>query len=68
MIQFGLKKAILESGLKQSFIAQKVGIDQTTLSKKINGHIRFEDKEKIRIAKVLDQSIYELFLVGKEPN
>ena len=58
---FELKKAILESGLKQGFIARKVGIEQTIFSKKINGHIPMTKPEKSRVAQVLRLPIKQLF-------
>ena len=63
---FELKKAILESGLKQGFIARKAGIEQTIFSKKINGHTPMTKAEKSRVAQVLRLPIKQLFFEQKE--
>lgn len=62
MILFELKKAILESGLKQTFIARQLGIDETTLSKKIHGYLPILDKEKKPLAEILGKDVAELFV------
>jgi hypothetical protein len=66
MIYFALKRAILESGLKQTFIARKVGLDPTLFSKKINRYRPMTQKEKEKLAKILGKRITELFPTGDE--
>lgn len=62
MIHFKVKKIILESGLKQSYIAQQLGIDQGQLSKKIYGHMMFSESERARLAEILGTTEKELFV------
>lgn len=61
MILFQLKRAILESGLKQAFIARQIGLDDTTLSKKLHGYRPMTDNEKRSIAKLLRKNVCDLF-------
>ena len=53
MINFYIKKAILESGLKQIFIAREMQLDPTILSTKIHGYIVLKESEKKRLAEIL---------------
>ena len=62
MILFELKKAILEKGLKQTFIARQLGIDETTLSKKIHGYLPIFDQEKKDLAVILGKDVDDLFV------
>lgn len=48
-ISIPLKVAILNSGLKQRFIASKAKINQVRLSKIINGYIEPTKKESKRL-------------------
>jgi len=50
---FELKRAILESGLKQIFIARKLGLDPALLSKKLNGYRPITQTEKKQLAEIL---------------
>jgi hypothetical protein len=61
MIYFELKRAILESGLKQTFIAGKVGLDPVLFSKKVNGYRPMTQAEKEQLAEILGKRIGELF-------
>jgi len=56
-----LKKAIWQTGLKQRFIAEQLGIDETHFSKLITGRRTFSDTDKRRIADLLGKSVAELF-------
>ena len=61
MIYFELKRSILESGLKQIFIAQKMNLDPTLLSKKIHGIYPITEFEKGQLARILNKNLDELF-------
>lgn len=56
-----LKTEILKSGLKQSFVAAKIGITQVRFSRIIHEEIKPNIKEKKAIAKILNKSINRLF-------
>ena len=62
MIELNLKGAILQSGLKQTHIARLMGVDPTTLSKKIHGYIDTTEDEKTRLSEILKVPVSELFL------
>ena len=49
-------------GLKRKNVAQKLGIAQTTLNKKIKGDIRITLEEIISIMKLLNMSFDEIFI------
>ena len=56
-----LKKALIDSGLKQSWVAHKVGIDGAVLTKYITGErIAPKDKQEM-IAKFLDCEVNDIF-------
>ncbi len=61
MVYFELKRTILKSGLKQGFIAKQVGLDPTLFSKKVNGYRSMTQKERDKLAKILDKKTDELF-------
>lgn len=48
-----LQKKIDESGLKNYFIAEKVGIDRVSLYNKLNGKTEFTMTEIIKLCEVL---------------
>jgi DNA-binding XRE family transcriptional regulator len=52
-IKTKLKNRIDEKGYKQRFIASKIGISETTLSKIVNGKIKPNYKTALEIAKLL---------------
>ena len=60
-MHFELKRTILESGLKQVYLAKKVGIDPTLLSKKIHGYYPLTEIERKRLAEILNRRPDELF-------
>ena len=49
-----LKAAIVESGMKQSEVAEKIGISYQSLSDKINNKTEFKVNEVISLCEVLD--------------
>ena len=56
-----LKAAILQTGIKQGFLATVAGIDPTRLSKIIHGHVQPAEIERTRISEVLNIPLNELF-------
>ncbi|CRT88975.1 phage repressor [Streptococcus equi subsp. equi] len=51
-----LKGLIVEHGLTQGEVAKNIGIDKTTLSRKINNSTPFTVEEAKKIAKLLEMS------------
>lgn len=51
-----LKALIVEQGLTQNKVAKAIGIDKTTLSRKINNSTPFTIEEAKQIAKLLKMS------------
>ena len=49
-----LKAAIVESGMKQSEVAEKIGISYQSFSDKINNKTEFKVNEVISLCEVLD--------------
>ena len=49
-----LKAAIVESGMRQAEIAQRIGISYQSLSDKINNKTEFKVNEVIALCEVLD--------------
>lgn len=56
-----LRAAFKSSGLKQSFVAEEVGMHHTRLSKIVRGHIAPDEIERLRIAGALRRSVSELW-------
>lgn len=50
------KKYLQDHGIKQSFIAEKMGISTPNLSNKLNGRSKFDADFAIEFSKVLDIS------------
>ena len=48
-----LKRKIEESGLKMSFIAEKMGLSRSGLYNKVNGSSEFTQKEIVEICSIL---------------
>ena len=61
MIEFELKRAILNSGFKQDYIARRLGLEPTILSKKIHGRIKITEDEKHDLSRLLDVPFEVLF-------
>lgn len=60
-----LRQKIKDSGLKLSYIAYKLGLSYPSLSKKINGHMRFWQNEIVILAEILrlsDREVVDIFL------
>ena len=60
-MNFGLKKEILETGLKQGFIAKQTGINQVRFSRIIHMSVEPSDDEKRAIARILNKPVRQLF-------
>lgn len=48
-----LRACITASGLKQTFIAEKLGISQQTLNRKLQGQFEFKQSEIVQLSKLL---------------
>lgn len=48
-----LRVCIAESGLKQTFIAEKLGMSQQTLTRKLQGQFEFKQSEIVQLSKLL---------------
>lgn len=60
-MNWALKKAIVESGLKQTFLSEKAGIDNGVLSHAIYGRRELDSEKKTRLAEILGRTLEELF-------
>ena len=60
-MNYSMKMKILKSGNTQIQIARETKIQESKLSKIVNGHIEPTGDEKKRIAKALNTTIQELF-------
>lgn len=60
-MNLALKFALIESGKKQIVVANEIGIDESTLSKIVNGHMDASDDVKRSLAKVLRKKVDQLF-------
>ena len=56
-----LKEAIEKSGLKQKFIAEKIGVSETALSAMLNGNQRIDIDTFFAIAVVLRMTPDEIY-------
>ena len=65
-VNIALKNAILNSGLKQYFVASMAQIDQTRFSKIIHGHVEPSENEMEQIAKSMGIAKDELFNISGE--
>lgn len=48
-----LRKKIKDSGLRQNFIAEKMGISQSLFSQKINGVVGLKDAEEKKLLDII---------------
>ena len=60
-MNYGLKFEIIKSGRNQIEIAREAKIQESKLSKIINGYIDPTPTEQERIAKALNKPVYALF-------
>ena len=57
-----LKEYIVKKGLKQKYIAEKVGVSEVTVSNWVKGKMRPNEQHLNELAKILDVSIEKLRL------
>lgn len=55
-----LKRVLLEEGRKQSWLAEKVGVDQPTLSRIVRG-LHCDAETRTKIADALGREVQELW-------
>ena len=60
-MNYKLKFAIIRSGKNQIVIARETEIQESKLSKIVNGYIDPTMKEKVKIAECLNMEVIELF-------
>lgn len=58
-----LKEIIEGRGLKQTYIADKIGVDKTHLNRIVNGNILPKLDLAYRIAEVLELTVYDIWKV-----
>ena len=56
-----LKKAIYESGYRQGWVADQIGVDAAVLSHYISGNREPTEKQKKELAKILNKAQKDLF-------
>jgi DNA-binding Xre family transcriptional regulator len=56
-----LKSAMAEKDISQEQLATQIGITPGTLSRKINGQIKFWGKEIFKICEILEKNPSEIF-------
>ena len=61
-----LKQAILDSGLKQQYLADQLDINANTITRWINGVAQPRVDQAQRLAQRLDVSVESLFPLSKE--
>lgn len=61
-----LRKVIDDEGRKQSWLSERAGIDQPTLSRIVNGRLNPTEGEQLAIAAALERPVAELFPIGSE--
>ena len=50
------KEYLKTHGIKQSYVANKMGISETTLSSRLNGRLKFDENFALAFAKALNLS------------
>jgi transcriptional regulator with XRE-family HTH domain len=60
-MEITFKVAIVESGLKQHYIAKQAGMHPVRLSKIIHQYVSPSEEEMARLAAVLNRAVSELF-------
>ncbi len=61
MVNVNVKQAVEDSGLKQRYIAEKVGISEQALSAMLNGRQKIGTDEFFAFCEVLKKSPEELY-------
>ena len=62
-----LRAARVEIGLTQAQLAKLIDMPASTYQKKEQGQTEFTIKEAIKIAEILNKSIYDIFLMKNQP-
>ena len=65
MIAAKLKSAIEARGMKQKFIAEKIGVSETALSVMLNGNQRIDVETFFKICVVLRMTPDEIYQFGE---
>lgn len=60
MFNAKLKAAIAASGLKQNYIARKIGVTEKALSNAVNGHVALSPEAMRKLARVLKRPQWDL--------
>lgn len=61
-----IEKAISKSGLKKSYIADKLNMKYDTFRRKLNGENQFKVNEVLDLTELLNINIMEVFKNGEE--
>lgn len=61
MVNESIRAAVVDSGLKQRFIAEAIGMSEPTLSAVLSGKRKVDVDEFFRLCKVLNKSPNELY-------
>lgn len=59
-IETPLKRVLREQGRKQAWLAGRIGVDEATLSRYVNG-LHVPDAKRLLIAEALEVPVAELF-------
>lgn len=62
----GLKKILLEKGIKNVFLAEKAGLSQQELSDVLNGRRLVKAYEIFIISEILGEKVDDIFKMGKK--
>ena len=49
-----IKEKIKNNGIKQTFIAEKIGLNNVSLTDRLNGKVKFKTDEVFKLAKILN--------------
>jgi len=60
-VELNLKKALIDRGMTQVSLARKLNVDDTLLSKYMNGHKAMPEPVKGKVARILKIKKTELF-------
>jgi DNA-binding XRE family transcriptional regulator len=65
-----LEKAVMKSGLKKGYIAERIGVRPTTVSQLIAGKSRPDILTALKLARLLNKTVEELWghLIEEEEN
>ncbi len=61
LVREAIKQYLISNGIKQSYLAEKIGMSAPTLSALLNGKRSFEIEEYVNICKVLKLP-YDFFM------